>query len=359
MPLGGAAYCAETAQYARIQQTFLRLMNISDTIERVDPPSDFGVEGRTSLLEAIVQSSEDAIISKNLDGIVTSWNPAAARIFGYRPEEMIGQSILKLIPPHLHHQEPFILGKLRAGEQIAHFETERVSKEGRRVFVLLTISPVRDASGIVIGVSKIARDITDQKQMEIARSRLAAIVESADDAILSKDLNGIITSWNGAATRTFGYTEEEMVGASILTLVPQELHPEEAGILGKIRAGERIEHYETVRLTKDKRRLNVSLTISPLRDSSGAVVGASKVLRDITQRKRMEQSLIQAGTPHRRFPRHPVAAPRGVEGDLARRCVGNRYAPRILPLPWRVGPVGVLVRDQRRVRDDRLCVVTV
>jgi PAS domain S-box-containing protein len=269
-------------------------MNISDTIERVDPPSDFGVEGRTSLLEAIVQSSEDAIISKNLDGIVTSWNPAAARIFGYRPEEMIGQSILKLIPPHLHHQEPFILGKLRAGEQIAHFETERVSKEGRRVFVLLTISPVRDASGIVIGVSKIARDITDQKQMEIARSRLAAIVESADDAILSKDLNGIITSWNGAATRTFGYTEEEMVGASILTLVPQELHPEEAGILGKIRAGERIEHYETVRLTKDKRRLNVSLTISPLRDSSGAVVGASKVLRDITQRKRMEQSLIQA-----------------------------------------------------------------
>jgi PAS domain S-box-containing protein len=275
-------------------QNLLSLMNIPDTIGRVHPPSDLGPEGRASLLEAIVRSSEDAIISKNLDGIVTSWNPAAARIFGYEPEEMIGQSILKLIPPHLHHQEAFILGKLRAGEQIAHFETERVSKAGRQVFVLLTISPVRDGSGNVIGVSKIARDITDLKQMEMARLRLASIVESAEDAIVSKDLNGMITSWNGAAARTFGYSEEEMVGASILTLVPEELRPEEAGILAKIRAGQRIEHYETVRLTKDGRRLNVSLTISPLRDASGAVVGASKVLRDITQRRRMEQSLIQA-----------------------------------------------------------------
>jgi PAS domain S-box-containing protein len=269
-------------------------MNIPDTIQRVYLPGDLGAEAPASLLAAIVQSSEDAIISKNLDGIVTSWNPAATRIFGYQPEEMIGQSILKLIPPHLHHQEPFILGKLRAGEQIAHFETERVSKDGRKIFVLLTISPVRNTLGSVIGVSKIARDITDQRQMEIARARLAAIVESADDAILSKDLNGIITSWNGAAERTFGYTEEEMLGASILTLVPEELHPEEAGILRKIREGERIEHYETIRLTKDGRRLNVSLSISPLRDVSGTVVGASKVLRDITQRKQMEQSLIQA-----------------------------------------------------------------
>ena len=269
-------------------------MTLPDTFVPVPAPDDLGFESPASLLEAIIRSSDDAIITKNLDGIVTSWNPAATRIFGYLPEEMIGQSILKLIPPPLHHQEPFILGKLRAGEQIAHFETERVCKDGRQIFVSLTISPVRDKDGNVIGVSKIARDITDQRQMDITRSRLAAIVESADDAILSKDLNGIITTWNRAAERTFGYSEQEMIGASILMLVPEELHPEEEVILGKIRRGERIEHYETIRLTKDGRRLNVSLTISPLRDFSGVVVGASKVLRDITQSKRMEQSLIQA-----------------------------------------------------------------
>jgi len=269
-------------------------MDVSNTSQRGNPASELGVDGPASLLEAIVHSSEDAIIAKNLDGIVTSWNPAATRIFGYQPEEIIGQSILKLIPRHLAHQEPFILGKVRAGEQIAHFETERVRKDGRVIVVSLTISPVRDRHEKVIGVSKIARDITEQRQMEIARARLAAIVESADDAILSKDLNGMITSWNRAAERTFGYTEEEMLGASILTLVPKELHPEEAMILRRIRAGERIEHYETTRLAKDGKRLNVSLSISPLRDTSGQVVGASKVLRDVTQRKRMEQSLVEA-----------------------------------------------------------------
>ncbi len=256
------------------------LMNVSNTFQRGNPARDLGVEGPASLLEAIVYSSEDAIIAKNLDGIVTSWNPAATRIFGYQPEEIIGQSILKLIPSELEHQEPFILGKVRAGEQIAHFETERLRKDGRRIFVSLTISPVRDSHENVIGVSKIARDITEQRQMETARARLAAIVESADDAILSKDLNGMITSWNQAAERTcLGYSEEEMLGASILKLVPKELHPEEKMILGKIRAGGRIEHYETVRLAKDGRRLNVSLSISPLRDASGKVVGALKVLR--------------------------------------------------------------------------------
>ena len=269
-------------------------MSHTDAYQRVTAAIDPGVEGTAFLLEAIVRSSEDAIIAKDLDGIVTSWNPAATRVFGYQPEEMIGQSILKLIPEHLHHQEDFILGKIRAGEQIAHLETERVRKDGRKIVVLLTISPVRDRQGKVIGVSKIARDITDQQQMDMTRERLAAIVESAEDAILSKDMNGAITSWNRAAERTFGYTEEEMVGASILKMVPEDLHPEEFGILEKMRAGERIDHYETVRLTKDGRRLNVSLTISPLRDASGEVIGASKVLRDVTQRKRMEQSLIDA-----------------------------------------------------------------
>ena len=122
----------------------------------------------------------------------------------------------------------------------------------------------------------------------------AAIIESSDDAILSKDLNGNITSWNPAATRILGYSSEEMIGVSILKIIPPELHEDEPVILGKIRAGQRIEHFETVRVTKDGRRLDVSLSISPVRDNSGQIVGAAKILRDISARKRLEQTLLQA-----------------------------------------------------------------
>jgi PAS domain S-box-containing protein len=122
----------------------------------------------------------------------------------------------------------------------------------------------------------------------------AAIIESSDDAIISKDLNGTITSWNPAATRILGYTSEEMIGEPILKIIPEELHCDEPIILAKIRAGERIEHFETVRLTKQGRRLDVSLSISPVCDHSGQIVGAAKILRDISTRKGLEQTLLQA-----------------------------------------------------------------
>lgn len=123
---------------------------------------------------------------------------------------------------------------------------------------------------------------------------LAAIVVSSEDAIIGKDLNGIITSWNQAATRILGYSREEMIGASILKLIPEDLHSSETIILEKIRAGERIEHFETVRLTRSGELLDVSLTISPVRDENGTIVGASKILRDISNRKHIERSLLQA-----------------------------------------------------------------
>jgi PAS domain S-box-containing protein len=123
---------------------------------------------------------------------------------------------------------------------------------------------------------------------------LAAIIASSDDVILSKDLDGIITSWNDAATRVFGYAPEEMIGASILKLIPEHLHSDEKTILEHIRAGRRIEHFETVRRAKDGRLVEVSLTISPIKDEEGRVIGASKILRDISGRKRIEKSLLQA-----------------------------------------------------------------
>jgi PAS domain S-box-containing protein len=129
---------------------------------------------------------------------------------------------------------------------------------------------------------------------EEARRRLAAIVESSDDAIISKDLNGIITSWNASAARLFGYEPEEIIGKSVLTIIPPELHEEEAVILHKLRAGERIDHYETRRMRKDGTTVEVSLTISPMKDASGRVIGSSKTARDISERKRAEAALIQS-----------------------------------------------------------------
>src|SRR5205085_9026508 len=132
----------------------------------------------------------------------------------------------------------------------------------------------------------IARDITERKRAEEARLHLAAIVESSSDAIISKTLDGVILSWNQGAQRMFGYTAEEAVGKSILILIPPERHAEEPRILERLRRGERIEHYETVRVTKDGRRLDISLTVSPIRDDQGRLIAASKIARDITESKR-------------------------------------------------------------------------
>jgi PAS domain S-box-containing protein len=240
-------------------------------------------------LAAIVDSSDDAIISKDLDGTILTWNRGAERTFGYRQDEVVGKSITILLPPERLHEEASILESLRRGDRIDHFETERVTKDGRTLQISLSVSPIVDGRGRVIGAAKIARDITVAREAELLRSRVAAIVDSADDAIVGKDLNGIIISWNAAAERVFGYTADEVVGKSILILLPAERHAEEARVLATLRRGERIDHFETVRVRKDGRRIEVSLSVSPIRDASGRVVGAAKIARDVTARKRGEQ----------------------------------------------------------------------
>jgi PAS domain S-box-containing protein len=265
----------------------------------LDPSPNSSVPGRTILdprfhLAAIVDSSDDPIISKDLNGTIISWNQAAARLFGYQANEMVGQSILRIIPTELHPEEEAILGTLRAGQRIEHYETVRVKKSGERIAVSVTISPVRDETGQVIGASKIAHDISDRKRNDETRFRLAAIVDSADDAIISKDLNGIVRSWNQGAHQIFGYTAEEMIGQSILRIIPDERQYEEDEILQKLRAGQRIDHYETVRRKKNNETVEVSVTISPIKDESGLVIGASKIARDISERKHVERLLLQS-----------------------------------------------------------------
>lgn len=251
-------------------------------------------ESAKNFLAAIITSSDDAIISKDLNGIISSWNEGARRVFGYEADEIVGQSILRLIPAELHHEEDFILAKIRSGQRIEHFETTRVRKNGERFPISVTISPIKDDNGKIIGASKIARDITDRRRADESRFRLAAIVDSAEDAIISKDLNGIITTWNNGARRLFGYEADEMIGQSILRLIPEHLRHEEEEILRKLRAGEKIQHYETTRVSKSGELREVAITISPICNENGEVIGGSKIARDVSDRKKVERMAIEA-----------------------------------------------------------------
>ncbi|MDI1226820.1 MAG: PAS domain S-box protein [bacterium] len=242
-------------------------------------------------ITAIITSSDDAIISKDLNGNITSWNPSAERIFGFTAEEAVGKHISIIIPPEKLSEEDYILGEVRAGRRVVHFETARRHKSGKMIDISVTVSPIRNKEGKLIGASKIARDITDVRQAERASAYLGAIIESSDDAIISKDLNGFITSWNKSAERIFGYTEAEVVGRHITILIPAERLPEEDKILTTLRTGNRVDHFETWRRHKDGHLVPVSLTVSPIRNGAGTIVGASKVSRDISDRIAAENAL--------------------------------------------------------------------
>ena len=279
-------------------------------------------------LAAIIESSDDAIISKDLDGIITSWNKAAESIFGYTAEEVIGQPGALLMPDDRQDEEPEILSRIRKGEKVNHYETERRRKDGSLVNISLSVSPIVDSSGRIVGASKIARDITEQKRAEVDRSRLAAIVEGSDDAIVSKDLSGVITSWNAGAERLFGYLAEEAIGKPITIIIPKGRQGEEPNILSRIRRGERVDHFETVRRRKDGSLLDISLTVSPITDAKGQIIGASKIARNITERKRAERSardaeILRHVIDAQEAERHKIA--RDIHDHLGQRMTGLRF----------------------------------
>ena len=370
-------------------------------------------EATAELLASIVESSDDGIISKDLNGVIRSWNKGAERIFGYSESEMIGKPVSVLAPPDRSDEMTAILERIKSGKRVDHFRTLRRTKHGDLIHVSVTVSPIHDASGKIIAASKIIRDITTEikAQAEIAEQRerlrvtlssigdgvlttdtqgrvtylnpvaeqltgwsvaeaaarpvedvfrivneqsrrkvenpitrvlqeglivglanhtvlltrdgkeipiddsgapirddngkiqgavlvfrditarrraetisrlLASIIESSDDAIISKDLNGVIRSWNKGAERIFGYSESEMIGKPISVLAPPDRSDEMTAILERIKSGERVDHFQSVRRTKHGDLINVSVTVSPVRDPSGKITGASKIIRDIT-----------------------------------------------------------------------------
>ena len=240
-------------------------------------------------LAAVVDSAGDAILSKSLEGTILSWNKGAERLYGYTAAEVVGRPISMLVPEERAGEVPRFLDQIKRGQSIDHYETVRVTKAGNHLPVSLTISPIHDADGNILGASTIARNITSFKETERGRAHLAAVVDSADDAILSKTLEGTILSWNKAAERLYGYTAVEVVGRPISMLVPEERAGEVPRFLDQIKRGQSIDHYETVRVTKAGNHQPVSLTISPIHDADGNILGASTIARDIRLRKEAEE----------------------------------------------------------------------
>jgi len=251
------------------------------------------LEEKQAMLAAIIASTDDTIISKTLEGIITSWNPAAERMFGYTEDEAVGKHISLIIPPERLEEEAFIIGQIVKGDKVDHFETVRRAKNGDPVPISLTVSPIIDSRGRIIGASKIARDISERIKAAEKQGVLAAIIDTSDDTILSKTLEGIITSWNKAAIKMFGYTEAEAVGQHISLIIPPDRLSEEAFIIGEVRKGNKVDHFQTLRRAKNGNLVPISLSVSPVVDDNGKVIGASKIARDISAEQTSQDELAK------------------------------------------------------------------
>jgi diguanylate cyclase (GGDEF)-like protein/PAS domain S-box-containing protein len=237
--------------------------------------------------------ADEAYIEIDLDGVVTRWSAGATRLFGYAEREMLGQSVARLLPADRIGEPRALMARVAQGETIANLETVRVLKSGAPARLTITYSPVTGPGGRIVAMAALARRTAQPSAVHSLDARLAAIIESTDDAVISKKLDGTVLSWNPGAERMFGYTAAEMIGRSIRRLFPPERESEEDLLLTSIARGERVAHFETVRIRKDGTPLQVSVTLSPLRDESGRIIGASKIARDITERQRMVSALSE------------------------------------------------------------------
>jgi PAS domain S-box-containing protein len=248
-------------------------------------------------IEAVVESSNDAIIGCTLEGLVTSWNVAAERLFGYSRQEIIGRSGTILAPENRAGLVQVVMDKVRSDEPVEHLEVNLVRKDATVVPVSVNVAPIRDVAGVVTGAAAVARDVTGQREAFEAAQRIAAIVQGSDDAIASRTLDGTITSWNPAAERMFGYSSSEIIGQSNELIVPKDRLAEVAAVVARIKAGQSVQHVETIRMRKDGTVFPVSLTFSPIRGQDGEIVGASVICRDMTDKEhaaRYARSLIEA-----------------------------------------------------------------
>ena len=249
-------------------------------------------EAVVGILGALVKSSPSAIIALTPSGTIVDWNAGAEDLYGYSAVQVVGRSITILNPPEQDRNEQHV-GAAASGHT-CRAETQHVRRDGSRVEVEVTLSPILDSAGNVIGASCAAQDITERKRAEQATGRLAAIVESSDNAIIGKTLGGQITSWNHAAERIYGYSEAEALGKHISILLPHGHDDQISDRLQRVAGGASVSYLETVSQGKDGRLVDVSVAISPIRDASGGIIGASTIATDITEHKQADRAREQA-----------------------------------------------------------------
>jgi PAS domain S-box-containing protein len=247
---------------------------------------------RAERLASLVTLSYEPMLAWRLDGAIEFWNAGAERLYGFASDEAIGRSSHSLLQTKFPTEFAEMRSQLR-NDGYWSGELRHVRKDGREVIVDSRQQLLADGT-----VLEVNRDVTERKQIQRAlhenEERLrwvASIVDFSDDAIISKSLDGVITSWNTGAERVFGYTAEEAIGQPITIVIPRDRHAEERTILTRIRRGERIDHFETVRQRKNGSLIVISLTVSPVKNANGEVVGASKIARDVSEQKRAQEQI--------------------------------------------------------------------
>jgi PAS domain S-box-containing protein len=293
---------------------------------------------------AIVETSPECVKLVSSDGRILHMNAAGLAMVGAPSvEAVLGQSVYDLVVPEDRERFRAFNEEVCSGKK-GSLEFEISNLLGSRRQMDTRAVPLRQSDGQVVQLA-ISRDVTVRKRAERTTGLLAAIVDSSDDAIISKNLNGVITSWNRGAERLFGYSADEAIGQHITLIIPADRRNEETEILARLRRGERVDHFETVRIRKDRTLLDISLTISPVRDLNGNVTGASKVARDITDRKRAEEALRESENRFRNLSERLDSEVRARTRELELRNADvMRQSEQLRELSWQM----LRIQDEER-----------